>query len=115
MSQQIQKAKDAARKPRLSRKYGFYVGFLRVQCSLPFWWASTTIVRRCVEILAKEHTFKLLSQEMKKNQGKRKNTPGDEEGDDHEPELEEGETAPKAKSKAKAKAKKGSKKPRASE
>ena len=47
--------------------------------------------------------------------GEAQNTPGDEEGDDHEPELEEGETAPKAKSKAKAKAKKGSKKPRASE
>ena len=73
---------------------------------------STIIVCRCVEILAKEHTFKLLSQEVKKSQGKRKNIPGDEEGDDHEPDLEEGETVRKAKSKAKATAKKGTKKPK---
>ena len=80
-----------------------------MQCSLAVA-VHQIIVRRCVEILAKEHTFKLLSQEMKKNQGKRKNGPGGEEDDDHEPSLEEGETKPKEKPKAKAKAKNGAKK-----
>ena len=75
---------------------------------------ATWISNRCIEILAKEHTYKLLATELKNNQKaaavKRKREQGDGGDEEGVPEEEETEGAnkgekPRRRGKGKAKAK----------
>ena len=75
--------------------------------------ATTWISNRCIEILAKEHTYKLLAAELKNQKAasnKRKREQHDDGGDEAMPEEEDPDGAnkgdkPKRKAKGKAKAK----------
>ena len=102
----MQEAKDAARKPRLGWKT--LRGAPRaIACPVS---QSVYILPTCVEILAKEHTFKLLAAECKINSkpGKRKRQDDTQEDAAEEEPADSGKpkpAKPAAKNKAKAKAK----------
>ena len=108
----MQAAKDNARKPPLSSNL---LSTLDVYCFailpiiayiLP---ATTRSSNRCVEILAKEHTYKLLAAELKNNKTashkRKREQPLDDGGDEAMPEEDEADVPKGAKPKRKAKAK----------